>query len=188
MSAYSALTDQELVAFLCEGNEAAFTAIYNRYWAVLYAHARKMLRDDDEAMDVVQDIFTTLWKKSGGLILTTSIKSYLYTAVRNQTLNQINRSRLKDTYLLSLARFAEQGEYNTDEQVVYHDLLERIEQEIANLPPKMREIFEMSRKSGLSHKAIAEELSITDHTVKKTINRALKVLKAQISSFFTLLF
>lgn len=187
MSAYNACTDQELIAFLRKGDEVAFTAIYNRYWAVLYAHARKMLQDDDEAMDVVQDIFTILWKMSEELVLTTSLQSYLYTAVRNRTLNQMNRSKRKDDYLWSLAKFMEQGVYVTDEQVNYHDLLTHIEQEIAELPPKMREIFEMSRKSGLSHKTIAAALNISDHTVKKTINRALKVLKAQISSLMTFL-
>ncbi|MEO6524423.1 MAG: RNA polymerase sigma-70 factor [Mucilaginibacter sp.] len=186
MPLYSTLTDNELIVLLNEGDQLAYTEIYNRYWAVLYSHSRRMLRDDDEAMDIVQDVFTMLWKKASELNFTTSVQAYLYSSVRNQTLNYINRSKLKNNYLESLADFLEQGENVTDDQVIYREFVARIDKEISNLPPKMREIFEMSRNIGLSHKDIAEKLNITDHTVKKTINRALKLLRNQFPVFFTL--
>jgi RNA polymerase sigma-70 factor (family 1) len=188
MADYRSLTDTELIDLLKEGDHAAFTEIYKRYWPLLYAHSRKMLRDDQEAMDIVQEIFTVLWNRSTELAFTLSLRAYLYSSVRNLTINHINKSKLKNKYISSLAELIEKGASVTDEQVIFADFAGRIEKEVANLPPKMRAIFEMSRNQGLSHKEIAEELDITDHAVKKSINRTLKILRAQISSVFFLLF
>lgn len=179
--------DEQLAARLSTGDHQAFTLIYDRYWAPLYVHARKMLGNEEEAMDVVQDIFTVLWTRSSDLTIHSSLKAYLYTAVRNRTLNAINKGRLRDSYLQSLTGFMEQGRCYTDEQVCYRDFANRIEQEIAALPPKMQLIFTMSRESGLSNKAIAEQLNVTDRTVKKTIHRAIKALRIRTALFIMLM-
>jgi len=183
MKIYKAYLDSELTVLMRDGDDEAFTEIYNRYWSRLYFHALKMLKDEDQAMDIVQDIFTKLWNRNIDLEINISIKTYLYSAVRNHTLNYINRSKLKDKYLDSLAQFLEKGELITEEQVHFRDFAQRIDCEIDRFSPKMKTIFELSRKDGLSNKEIAIELNITDHTVKKTINRALKRLKTQVSSF-----
>jgi RNA polymerase sigma-70 factor (family 1) len=185
---YSKLIDEDLFSLLKDSDEKAFTEIYNRYWALLYSHARQMLRDDDEAMDVVQDVFTVFWRKAEEITIVTSLKSYLYTATRNKTLNAINRNKQKDTYLVSLASFIEEGELTTDNHVAFNEFIDQVEKGVAKLPPKMREIFEMSRNSGFSHRQIAEKLSISDHTVKKSINRALKIIKTRLPVIFFLFF
>lgn len=187
MVVYSKLIDGELIRLLNNCDELAYTEIYNRYWALLYSHARRILRDDEEAMDVVQDVFTVLWRKAPELTDIVSLKAYLYSATKNKTLNTINKSKQKDDYLTSLASFIEEGEFTTDNQVAFNEFVEQVEREVANLPPRMREVFGLSRKLGFSHKQIAEELNITDHTVKKTINRALKILRTQFSVFFSFL-
>lgn len=188
MPLYSKHTDSDLVSLLNIGDELAYTEIYNRYWAMLYSHARRMLRDDDEAMDVVQDIFTTLWRKASEINFTTSLKSYLYSSVRNQTLNHINRGKLRNNYLDSLIDFIEKGSTETDDQVIFNEFVRQVEKEVNNLPPKMRDIFHLSRNEGLSHKEIAEKLDITDHAVKKSINRTLKLLRVKFSPLFLLFF
>ncbi|SEM61930.1 RNA polymerase sigma-70 factor, ECF subfamily [Mucilaginibacter gossypiicola] len=184
MKLFGKLSDAELVVLLYNGNEAAYTEIYNRYWALLYSHSRRMLRDNEEAMDVVQDVFAAFWTKPPELNNSGALKAYLFTAVRNATIKLINKSKHKDNYLTSLATFMQEGECATDNLVSYNEFVRQIEKEIAGLPPKMRRIFEMSRSLGLSHKQIANELNISDQSVKKTINRALKLLKTQFSLIF----
>ncbi|HEX8023179.1 RNA polymerase sigma-70 factor [Mucilaginibacter sp.] len=184
MKLYGKLSDAELAIRLYDGDEAAYTEIYNRYWALLYSHSRRMLRDDEEAMDVVQDVFAAFWTKPPEFNDSGALKAYLFTAVRNTTIKLINRSKHKDNYLTSLAAFMEEGEYATDNQVAFNEFVRQVEKEVANLPPKMRQVFEMSRNDGLSHKQIAEKLDISDHEVKKTINMAIKLLRTQFSLFF----
>lgn|SRR5690606_22667080 len=184
MNTYKSYQDSELAILLKNNDEAAFTEIYNRYWSRLYLHAYKMLRDEAQAMDLVQDIYTSLWNKNEELQINTCLKTYLYTALRNHTLNYINRGKLKDKYLNSLASYLEKGELQTEEQVHFRDFAEQIDREVENFSPKMKTIFNLSRNQGLSNKEIAIELEITDHTVKKTINRALNRLKTQVSYLF----
>ena len=84
--------------------------------------------------------------------------------------------------------FIEKGSTETDDLIIYNEFVKQVEKEVENLPQKMRDIFQMSRNDGLSHKEIAEKLDITEHGVKKSINRALKLLKIKFNPLFLLFF
>lgn len=179
---YTLCTDEELTDLLKSGDRNAYAMIYQRYWLVLYRHARKMLQNDEEARDVVQDIFVTLWAKQEGLDLNTSISAYLYAAVRNKILNLFKRSRIEDNHLDSLRVFISNGENITDHLVRERTLSALIEQEITLLPNRMRQVFELKRKSNLSYKEIAEQMNISDLTVKTQMNKAIKTLRLRLGS------
>jgi RNA polymerase sigma-70 factor (ECF subfamily) len=180
MAAYSAYTDQELAALLKEGDGMAYTEIYDRYWPVMFRHSRKMLRDDDEAIDVVQDIFTTLWAKSAETVFTTSIRSFLYSATRNKVIDLINRNKVRTNYLANLQEFYDKGEFLTEDIIREKELINRIEMEVAKLPEKMRKIFELSRKHHLSYKEISEMTNVAEGTVKKQVHNAIKILRLKL--------
>lgn len=187
MPIYNNYTDQQLLALLRGGNHAAYTEIFNRYWATLYLHAKKMLQDEDEAMDVVQDIFTVLWTRAGDLELTTALKPYLFTAVRNQVLKVLGRGKLKDRFVDKMVlRMTELIPF-TDEQVSFNELEKLIAREIDNLPPKMKQIYIKSHIEGRSHKEIAAELNVSEHTVKTTVYRAVLVLRTKIAGLLSVL-
>lgn len=188
MAAYSTYTDQELTASLKGGDERAYTEIYTRYWPLLFRHSLKMLHDEDQAMDVFQDIFTSLWFNREVLDFNTSLSGYLYVSARNSTVNVIKKNKLQFNYMESLQDYINQGSYVTDEAVRFKELAAEIEAEIAKLPPKMREIFELRRTAGLSYKQIAVQLGISDETVKTQVSRALKVLRTKFGALFTLPF
>ena len=175
-------TDNELLLALNQGESAAYTELYERYKQVLLKHAYRILHDEDEAMDVVQDCFEKLWKQSNALEIKTSLKSYLYTMVRNRTLDMINKSRHREEYVVSLADYVQVYRPVTEETVLFRELTNRIEEEVKNLPTRMRQIFELSRFEGLSQREIAEEMDISENTVKSTINRVLKVLRGKLTS------
>ncbi|MDR6784279.1 RNA polymerase sigma-70 factor (family 1) [Pedobacter africanus] len=180
MAAYSAYTDQELAALLKEGDGMAYTEIYDRYWPVMFRHSRKMLRDDDEAIDVVQDIFTTLWAKAAETVFTTSIRSFLYSATRNKVIDLINRNKVRTNYLANLQEFYDKGEFLTEDIIREKELINRIEMEVAKLPEKMRKIFELSRKHHLSYKEISEITNVAEGTVKKQVHNAIKILRLKL--------
>lgn len=182
MASYGAYTDQELIILLRKGDELAYTEIYTRYWPLLFRHSRKMLHDDDQAMDIVQDIFTSFWFNRVAIEVNTSLSAYLYTAARNKTVNAINKSKLQFNYVESLQEYINKGTYITDETVRYNEFAAEIEAEIARLPPRMREIFELRRSAGLSYKQIALQLGVSDETVKTQVSRALKVLRTKFGT------
>ncbi|MEO3405657.1 RNA polymerase sigma-70 factor [Mucilaginibacter sp. CAU 1740] len=180
-------TDAELINFTKEGVKGAFEEIYERHWGQMYIHAYKMLKDEDEAKDVIQELFAHLWTQRDELDLRTSLKGYLYTALRNRILNIFDSRKVRGNYIDSLTIYFEEHHLVIEERFREKELGNIIEREIANLPEKMRLVFEMSRKQHLSHKEIALELQISDKTVKKQINNAIRILKLKISYLFILL-
>jgi len=176
---YKSYTDQELLALLKTKNELAYKEIYDRFWSILYRHARRMLTDEEEAEDVVQEVFLTLWNKANNIELRTSLANYLYTVVRNKIFDHFDHAKVKARYMASLEKFIEQGNYETDYLVREKQLFSLIQQEIECLPEKMREIFKLSRNSNLSYQEIAAQLNVTENVVRNQISRALKVLRTK---------
>ncbi|WP_276088065.1 RNA polymerase sigma-70 factor [Pedobacter sp. JY14-1] len=176
---YSAHTDEELMVLLKEGDAMAFEAIYQRYHSLLYIYAHKKLHNKEESQDIIQDVLLTVWNKRFENSFD-SLKSYLFTAVRNRALDLFSRRKVEEKYMSSLQSFIDISNESADFLVRERDLSSLIEREIEALPPKMREIFQLSRKEKLTHKEIAEVLNISEHTVATQMKRALKVLRLRL--------
>ncbi|MCD8539128.1 MAG: RNA polymerase sigma-70 factor [Leadbetterella sp.] len=187
MNRYSGQEDQQLMDLVRQHDERAFTEIYHRYKGVLFVHAFRMLESEEEAKDVIQDLFTVLWQRRQDMVLKGNLSSYLYSAVRNRILDQMARSRTRDRYIHSLEGFLREGEEMTDHLLREKELSQLIEREVALLPEKMRQIFRLSRGSELSHKEIAEKMNLSDKTVKKQISNALIILRKKLDMAFALL-
>lgn len=180
MSRLLCIDDEEVLHAFQQGDRNAYELIYDKYWAILYRHARKMLQNDEEAKDVVQEVFVTFWLKARETTIHMPLGAFLYTTTRNKILDQIKHSKVKAKYMASLKDEMENAVQPPDALVRQHDLAYQIELEIRMLPAKMREIFELSRKEYRSHKEISEYLNISDKTVKKQISNALHILKAKL--------
>lgn len=170
-----------------EANVDAFKEIYDRYFDALFIHAMKRLRDKEEAQDVVQDVFTILWTKKDYISLTDSLPAYLFTAVRNRILNVISHKHVESSYIQSIQEFVNQEICQTDHLLRENDLANLIEKEISSLPLRMQEIFILSRKEHRSHKEIAKELHLSEQTVKKQVQNALKILRVKLTSIMMIL-
>lgn len=182
------LKDDELITSFKNGDYDAFTEIYVRYSPELYQHALKMLKDRDAAQDVIQDIFSNLWTNKDSLYIHSSPKNYLYAAVRNKILDVISKEKSASKYLSSLGDFIENGNYTTDNLIREKELAVIIENEITNLPQKMREVFELSRREHKSYADIAQELGIAENTVRKHITKAIGRLRPKLSDYLILAF
>lgn len=180
MSNFSFLSDEELFSFLKKGDHVAYEIIYKRFWPLLYIYACKMLDDRDEAQDVLQEVFIHLWDKGDQVQLSGPLSSYLYAAVRYKIFDLNDRKKVRVNYIDSLQDFIDQGAYITDEHIREKELAAQIEKEIALLPPKMREVFELSRNTDMTYKKIGQQLHISDKTVKKQVGNAVKILRLKL--------
>jgi RNA polymerase sigma-70 factor (ECF subfamily) len=185
-SKYAKHTDGKLIALLQEGDEYAYTEIFERYKVLLYKHAYRLLGDEDEANDIISDLFLALWQKRESLNPQVSLSAYLYGSVRNRIFDLMTHQKVITRYLDSISAFITQGHYETDERIREKELAAIIEREIAALPPKMRKVFELSRSGEFSYKEIGEMLIITEGTVKQQVHNALKTLRLKIHSFLVL--
>jgi len=181
MGGYSKYSDEELVALLKKNDHAAFTEIYDRYSPSLLAQVNYMLRDEDVAKDLIQELFFTIWIKADHIRNDARLGGYLYIAAQNQVLKYIQRSKFQNDYLQSLARFSTELHNNTAEAIDEKELRKLIEHYVSELPDKTRKIFELSRQSNLSCREIAEEMGIAEQTVKNQLSIALKILKDKMA-------
>jgi RNA polymerase sigma-70 factor (ECF subfamily) len=188
MGTYTDLSDDKLVALLKQGNEQALKEIFTRYNKLLYSYAYKKLEDQEEAKDLVQDLFIRLWSNRESFLLKTSLPSYLFRAVRNRALDIFAHKKIKSDYVASFQAFIDLPQSTTDYLVREKDISALIDREIQSLPPKMREIFILSRKENYSHKEIAKKIGISEETVTKQIKRALKILRLRLKLILIIAF
>jgi RNA polymerase sigma-70 factor (family 1) len=180
---YNIYTDKELLSFLQSNNHAAFAEIYNRYWSIMYMHALKMLHNEEDARDTVQEVFTSLWTKAAHITSSVNLAGYLYIATKNRVIDLIAQHKVRANYLESLSLFIEENANTTVETITYKDVMLALYAEIEQLPPKMKVIVEMRIRQQLSYKEIADELDISDKTVKKQVSNAIKILKTRLKGF-----
>lgn len=181
VTVYSNLPDTTLTSLLKEGDQLAFTEIYNRHWKLIYAHVYKMLRDEDDAKDIVQEVFGNLWIKAASIKSNLNIAGLLYTAARNKVFDLIEKNKVRSDYIGEIASFVSDPLNEKVDAIDEKRIMEILEREIQKLPPKMKEIFELSRKDDLSHKEIAARLNISEQTVKKQVQNALKLIKPKLN-------
>jgi RNA polymerase sigma-70 factor (ECF subfamily) len=164
-------------------DEHSFEKLFREYFSPLMAFARKILGDEDDAREVVHQVFIKLWERRSEIDMSTSLKSYLFTAVNNRSLNMI-----RDRKKFSSEEVPEQaGEWDVSAELESMELEDRIRASISTLPERCREIFELNRFDGLSYGEIARELDISVKTVENQMTKALKILREQLSRYLGLL-
>jgi RNA polymerase sigma-70 factor (ECF subfamily) len=174
------LSDDRLIALIQENDIVAFERIYNKYWSKLYLSAYNILRDRQVSEDITQEVLVNLWMKRANLQLT-SLNAYLYTAVRYQVFNIIRSGKVKADLF---NRLEELFSKNGGEEILSEKEINRLlEQGIAELPEKCRQIFIMSRREHLSTKEIAERLEISPKTVENQLTIALNRLRKTLGDF-----
>lgn len=171
-----------MVTLLKEGDRFAFEEIYERYWFKLYLTAVKRVKSDENAKDLVQDLFISLWLRKETLTINTSLSSYLFAAIKYKIINYVEANIVKNNYLSSLEKEAIDYDNSTNESIIYNDLEQFIESGISHLSPRVKVIFELSRKEKLSVNEIAQKLDISEQTVKNQISKAIRTLRLYLSN------
>jgi len=161
----------------------AFEELFKEYFVPLMAFSRRILADEDDAREVVHQVFINLWEKRSEIDLSTSLKSYLFTSVNNRSLNVI-----RDRKKFSSEEVPERaGEWDVSAQIESMELEEKIREVIDSLPERCREIFELNRFDGLKYSEIAVQLDISVKTVENQMSKALKILREKLAKYLTIL-
>jgi len=183
-----ARTDEELITLIQQGDQEAFTIFYERHRTNMYLSAYHLLRDEDDANDAVQELFSELWQHPDPIRTTGNIKGYLYTVLRNRILTNMTRSKYFDQYIDSYLAFESNETSTTEDTVLVRELEQLLEEKINQLPPKMREVYALSWNENLSNKEIAERMGISEGTVKQHKHQALRILRLKLQRLVFLLF
>jgi len=172
-----------LLARILTADVVAFEEVFNRYYEALCRYALNFVGDPDESEEIVQNTFVKFWEKKELITIFHSLKSYLYQAVKNESLNHIKHLRVVKAYEGSQGK-KDQG--NGSNALVAQELQNKIDISLAKLPAERKKIFLMSRNEGLKYREIAEKLGISIKTVENQIGKALKYFRTELIDYLTI--
>lgn len=162
-----------------------FNHIFENHSESLVRFAMSYLRDRDDAEDIVQDVFTSLWGRIDEIAPDRNYKSLLFTATKNSCISLLRKKATSTTYLGSAEAKINliALDYSTIESIDAKELQLKIDRIMMSLPEDCREIFWMSREEGLRYSDIAEHRGISVKTVEKKMSTTLKALRRKIWSY-----
>ena len=170
-------SDNLFVKDLIANDEKAFQKLFDIYAGNIYAYSKSMLKSKEYAEEIVQDVFMRVWLHRDQINPDLSFKSYIFTIARNLTFNFLNKA-VHDKKLKEEIFYKSQISHNSTENLLLdadYEILKK--QAIDQLPPKRKQIFEMSRHEGKSYEEISKELGISVSTVKTQMSKALESIR-----------
>jgi len=179
------LSDEKtLILGLQKGNIPAFERIFSLYHKRIYNFCLRLYQSSDDAEETVQKVFVALWEQRVQVDENKPLASYLYTIARYMVYqdfrHQVYKKAVFDYFILNSIDLNE----STKDEVLYNELLSFLESIIEKLPKRQREIFKLSRFSGLTYRQIADNMNITENTVDTQIRRALKFLRDKYKTHY----
>lgn len=157
--------------------------LYKEHWQKLCIHAQNLLNDEENARDIVNDVFCTLLEHPEKLREETDPLPYLYMGVRNRCIDYLRHQQVE-------RRNEEQiikelfGDFTEEEYQEYEERIVRMQQELDRLPPQMRTVLEAFFLHGKHYKEIGEELHISPNTARTHVARAIKALRHWMTLLF----
>jgi RNA polymerase sigma-70 factor (family 1) len=150
-----------------------FEKLFKEHYEALSNYAFSILRNKDDAEDIVQDVFIKLWQNSPDVIHTPQVKFYLLTAVKNGCISFLRKQAGKKFVQpdnLQLTTSEDSRDHTTDPAKLVGDA-------ISLLPTQCAVIFKMSRFGKLTYGQIAQELGISVKTVENQVGKALRIMR-----------
>jgi RNA polymerase sigma-70 factor, ECF subfamily len=165
---------------LSQDDKTALEQLFNYFYPRLYNFSKSFLKLDEGIDDILQEVFLKIWQNRKNIKNTETFNSYIFTITRNLLLNEL-RSRLNEQKTKEkIFKRSVAEEFLLSEQIEYQEMKEKVDQMVAILPERQREVFLLSRKEGLSYKEIATKLDIAEKTVEYHISQAIGVLKKKM--------
>lgn len=165
-----------------KGDIKSYEALFRAYYKPLLIYSERIVSDTDDANEIVQDIFLKLWEKRKNLEIKTSVNSYLYRAVYNNSLQLLKRKKLDLKY--KQYKFHQSNEsISPSENMIATELNHKIGLLLEQLPDNCKRIFRMSRFQGLKYQEIADELAISIKTVEANMTKALKFFRENLAEY-----
>lgn len=168
-----------------------FETCFHEYYEGLHRYAFTIVRENEQAKDIVQTAFCKWWEKRMEIRIESSIKSYLYTAVYNHSLNHIRNTKNRKTYTVDFTENnIEAAEENRHDLANSTELEYRLKNAIEDLPPRCKLIFLKSKFEKKKYSEIAAELNISVKTVEAQMGKAFKHLRGRMinDSYSSILF
>lgn len=174
-------TDPYLIRKLNEGNEEAFSELYEKYVGIVYNYIYAVLNDSDQAKDITQFCFVQLWEHRKSIDPERNLPAYLYVTARNAVYKEARRQIITTRYIDFSLRVSDRFDTLSTEKIDMKYINDEIEKVICDLPESRRRIFIMRSQKEMTVKQISETLGISPKTVENQLARAISAIRKRLS-------
>ncbi|MDR1585395.1 MAG: RNA polymerase sigma-70 factor [Prevotellaceae bacterium] len=171
--------EEKYVKALSEGDQKAFEVLFLHYHPKLVHFITGFIKNNEQARDMAQDIFLSIWNDKEKLSLVKSFKAYLFKMAKNVICNYYDHIVVDEKFVAE--QLARPAEFENSEDIIFaRQLQDMIDIAVSQMPPQRKQIYTMSRIDGLSNNEIAEKLNINKRTVENHLTAALSDIRKAI--------
>ena len=181
---FKSMDDSARVFNMGEGE--TFDFFFRKYYASLCFFANSILHDEDAAKDLVQDCYIKLWDSHTITERSNTVRSFLYTAVRNKCLDFIRKKKVRNAAQIQLIKAGADPDLEYFDEVAFAEMMRQIVEHIEELPSTMQRIFKLYYNEGKKYKQIAKEIHSSPEAVRKQKTRALTIIRQKLLLLLTL--
>ncbi|MBS1771914.1 MAG: RNA polymerase sigma-70 factor [Bacteroidetes bacterium] len=172
--------------YISANTESVFEDVFKTHFKKLHAYAYTILKDEDEAEEIVQNVFFKLWEKKEKIGELQSIGAYLYRAVYNDSLNYLKHEKVKASHrAFAVHNNSEMDSSGTEKRTL--EMERRLQEALNELPEQCRTIFQMSRFENMKYREIADKLELSVKTIENQMGKALKIMRVQLADLLPVL-
>lgn len=168
-------SDENILSMIKAGQKRGLECLFDKYYETLCIISMKYTESADQAEDIVQELFIKIWEERRQLGIRDNLKSYLFTATRNNSIQWFRKN--KKQCLFEEVELEAIEAIDNIEQFSRHELIEQVKKEIEQLPEKSRLVFESIFLHGMKYAEVAKEHKMSINTVKTHLSRTLKKLR-----------
>jgi len=169
------------------GESKAFDYFFRQYYTALCFFANSILHNEDEAKDLVQECYIKLWNSHTIIERANTVKSFLYTAVRNKCLDFLRRKKVMKASEIQLIKAGSESDFEYFDEVAFAEMIRDIVGHIEELPSTMKKVFKLYYIEGKKYRQIAKELNSSPDAVRQQKVRALKIIRQKLLLLLTFL-
>lgn len=170
--------DLIIIKGINSGNEASYILLFKEYYKPLYRFASNYIMDYDIAHDIVQDFFVDIFEK--GVHIKSSLRSYMYTSIKNRCLNFLRSLKIKDEHKENIIEAHIQSNSLNEYEETY--LVKELDNILSEMPKKMKTIFNLRVVEDMKFKEISNKLNITENNAKVQMHKAISFIKERLKS------
>lgn len=179
--------EESYIKALCKGDQKAFEILFLQYQPKLVFFLHGFIKDNEQARDMAQDIFLSIWNNKEKLAEVKSFKAYIYKMAKNTVCNYYDHIIVNEKFVADQLTHSTETE-DTEEIIFANQLQDMIDVTVSQMPPQRKQIYIMSRVEGMSNTEIAEKLNINKRTVENHLTAALADIRKTIRIWIMLFF